>query len=57
MPITRECEYKTNLILSIEQNSIIQKQTEELNKTTLFFLIYYFKYFKYFNYFNYFNLQ
>ena len=32
MPITRECEYKTDLILSIEQNSIIQKQTEELNK-------------------------
>jgi hypothetical protein len=32
MPITRECEYKTDLILSIEQNSIIQNQTEELNK-------------------------
>ena len=32
LDITRECQYKTDLILSIEQNSIIQKQTEELNK-------------------------
>lgn len=32
LDITRECEYKTDLILSIEQNSIIQKQTEELDK-------------------------
>ena len=32
LDITRESEYKTDLILSIEQNSIIQKQTEELDK-------------------------
>jgi hypothetical protein len=32
LDITRESQYKTDLILSIEQNSIIQKQSEELDK-------------------------